>query len=237
MPKGVTYFIQEGMSSVFKIGATEQGSDWRIKELQTGNSKKLRVFGEIESDNPFRLERSLQNKFSNAKLNGEWYAIEPQVIAELIELNKGRLLVAAISTELEIPNKVVSKLSEDVKLNIQNEITWRDREQIRHEQYRIARAKAFKRQEGKNLLISLLLGLCAAFVFDATVVAFICGMISDIRHASWASIYMPVVCIVSPFAIIFFTYAILQHKTATVTQEDIDYEYSLISSFWKKKWD
>ena len=80
-----TYFIIENEDNDncrIKIGFSKNPEN-RIKNLQTGNSRKLALMGWIESEDQ-TLERHLHKKYESDNLNGEWFSIEPcDVLEEL----------------------------------------------------------------------------------------------------------------------------------------------------------
>ncbi len=80
-----TYFIienEDNDDSRIKIGFSKK-PEKRIKELQTGNSRKLAIMGWIESEDK-SLEKNLHQKYEEFRLTGEWFSIEPcDVLEEL----------------------------------------------------------------------------------------------------------------------------------------------------------
>lgn len=57
----------------YKIGVTERNIEVRIRELQTGNSDKLRVLSYYETLNYLKVERMLHRKFSvKTSAGNEW---------------------------------------------------------------------------------------------------------------------------------------------------------------------
>jgi Meiotically up-regulated gene 113 len=82
------YFIQEGMEvGAVKIGYAAKPQD-RIGDLQTGNSKKLRVLLEIEGDKV--LEKTIHGMFAESNIHGEWF----HMTENLLWLIKGAQMVA-----------------------------------------------------------------------------------------------------------------------------------------------
>ncbi|MDO9520607.1 MAG: GIY-YIG nuclease family protein [Pseudohongiella sp.] len=78
-----TYFIVENEDSAewrIKIGFSKNPGK-RIRELQTGSSRKLAILGWIESGDSF-LEKALHLKYQQHRLNGEWFSIEPEDVLE-----------------------------------------------------------------------------------------------------------------------------------------------------------
>ena len=80
-----TYFIAENEDNDdfrVKIGFSKNPKK-RIRELQTGNSRKLALMGWIECEGQ-SLETHIHKKYESYNLNGEWFAIEPcDVLEEL----------------------------------------------------------------------------------------------------------------------------------------------------------
>ena len=76
------YFITDDNNHV-KIGVCSGDPTFRVKELQTGNPLKLRVYEKIETsrykDNvsSFDLEKIFHEKFKDYRLEGEWFVFEP----------------------------------------------------------------------------------------------------------------------------------------------------------------
>lgn len=78
------YFIQEGKTDIFKIGITEKNVTNRLRSIQTGSSKKLRIFGTIETDNQVFLENHLHFILSKHRLFGEWFRLNPLQVLEYL---------------------------------------------------------------------------------------------------------------------------------------------------------
>lgn len=78
-----TYFIVENEDCAewrIKIGFSKDPRK-RIRELQTGSSRKLAIMGWIESRDR-SLESALHRKYEQHRLSGEWFSIEPADILE-----------------------------------------------------------------------------------------------------------------------------------------------------------
>jgi len=56
----------------YKIGIAKEPKQ-RIRQLQTGNSDELTLIETYESENAFKIESILHNRFSHARQNGEWF--------------------------------------------------------------------------------------------------------------------------------------------------------------------
>lgn len=91
--KGYAYFIQEGYDNFFKVGHTYGDVENRKKDLQTGNSTELRIFGKIESYEPENLEGELKRIFSNEHQRGEWFCIDPSDVIDVIKNKNGFICV------------------------------------------------------------------------------------------------------------------------------------------------
>lgn len=72
---GFVYLIRQGMDNRFKIGSSLDGVESRLIALQTGNPKRLTIYGTIESEKYETLEDHLHEKFSRYRKSGEWFAI------------------------------------------------------------------------------------------------------------------------------------------------------------------
>ena len=71
-----TYFIIENEDNEHcrvKIGFSKNPGN-RIRNLQTGNSRKLALMGWIECEDS-SLEKRLHKKYESDNLNGEWFSI------------------------------------------------------------------------------------------------------------------------------------------------------------------
>lgn len=74
---GLIYFLTEEGSSNIKIGYTTSLSA-RMQNLQTGNSKRLRLVGYVLGSS--RIEAAFHHHYQNYKLDGggnEWYSNPP----------------------------------------------------------------------------------------------------------------------------------------------------------------
>lgn len=49
----------------------------RLRALQTGNPKELKLVGWIVSENDAQTERSLHRKYTRVNVGGEWFALQP----------------------------------------------------------------------------------------------------------------------------------------------------------------
>lgn len=61
----------------------------RLRQLQTGNPKELKVVGWIVSDDDALTERALHAKYRHANVGGEWFMLQPADI--LVDLQAARI--------------------------------------------------------------------------------------------------------------------------------------------------
>lgn len=66
------YLIKSEDSSRYKIGISKNPQK-RVKQLQTGNSEKLCLVNTYLSEYYDKIERTLHNRFSYLKKEGEWF--------------------------------------------------------------------------------------------------------------------------------------------------------------------
>lgn len=69
---GIIYFISD--TKYIKIGVTNN-VEKRLKELQTGNPKKLKVIKIIYCENPYYVEKMYHELFKSKRKEGEWFDI------------------------------------------------------------------------------------------------------------------------------------------------------------------
>lgn len=151
------YFIQQGRDSLFKIGYSENGVDDRLKSLQTGNPKKLRVFGQIEyKPNSQDKEQAFHKQFAQYRAEGEWFCLNPVIIAETIEKGLGKVLVSD-------PLSVEFNDSKQRNVIIQSG-------KVGELAFKLAKAKAVRLKKIKDIMRSMLFGL--------PISTFICGFLT-----------------------------------------------------------
>lgn len=75
---GWVYFIREGAAGPIKIG-TALDPYARLRAMQTGNSSDLVLLGATEGD--AELERRLHDRFSTARIRGEWFTATAELLA------------------------------------------------------------------------------------------------------------------------------------------------------------
>ena len=66
------YLIQSLEDSYYKIGISKNPKR-RIRQLQTGNSSKLKLIESYPSEHAGLIEKTLQRRYAYLKKEGEWY--------------------------------------------------------------------------------------------------------------------------------------------------------------------
>lgn len=77
------YFIQADQDGPIKIGFTSDKPEKRLSQLQTGNASALKLLGAINA--PASRERQFHAELSEWRLQGEWFAPHPTVLAAIGE--------------------------------------------------------------------------------------------------------------------------------------------------------
>jgi predicted GIY-YIG superfamily endonuclease len=77
------YFIKESKQPNYKIGYTSNINN-RIKELQTGNPRKLTIYKTILALRCEKLETYLHTYFSDNKIKNEWFKLKTSHIKNII---------------------------------------------------------------------------------------------------------------------------------------------------------
>lgn len=77
-------YLIRGNDGRYKIGIAGNPNK-RIKELQTGNSDKLKLIETYQSENARHIESALHIQYSYAKNVGEWFELSIDVEANFIE--------------------------------------------------------------------------------------------------------------------------------------------------------
>ena len=73
----------KSVDSLYKIGVYINPKR-RVKEIQTGNSNKVELVCEYETDKPYLIEKVLHNRYSHLLEHGEWYVLS---LEDEIEFN------------------------------------------------------------------------------------------------------------------------------------------------------
>lgn len=89
-PDGWLYFIGEaGLSSFVKIGFTKYPPAVRVKQLQTGNPRKLMLLYSCKCPEVMDVESRLHARFDEDRVEGEWFRISKQLRDFLLHLRQG----------------------------------------------------------------------------------------------------------------------------------------------------
>jgi hypothetical protein len=75
------YFISDG--DRVKIGYTARNPHRRLKQLQTGSSRRLYLLAAMPGT--MADERALHERFASLRVSGEWFAIEPALLQEKLQ--------------------------------------------------------------------------------------------------------------------------------------------------------
>ena len=83
---GLVYLLKSVQDDpVYKIGVTNN-IDKRLPQIATKLPFKVKLEHKIEHDNIYQLESDLHNKFSDKRLNGEWFSLEMEDITYIKKL-------------------------------------------------------------------------------------------------------------------------------------------------------
>jgi len=66
------YLIQSLENGYYKVGVSKHPQQ-RIRELQTGNSSKLKLIETYQSELAHQIERALQRRYEHLRKEGEWF--------------------------------------------------------------------------------------------------------------------------------------------------------------------
>lgn len=78
------YLISDSNSYTYKIGVSIN-PEKRIKALQTGNYKVLKIIHKIFCENYNDVETALHNKYNFLKVNGEWFELTEEEVKNFPE--------------------------------------------------------------------------------------------------------------------------------------------------------
>ena len=77
--KGYVYLLTDG--ELYKIGVTRGSIDKRIAKLQTGNPYIIQMLDCYETDNPFKIEKILHFRYSDKRVNNEWFELSNEDVS------------------------------------------------------------------------------------------------------------------------------------------------------------
>lgn len=80
--RGMVYLISDGKYT--KIGMTSIGASVRLKSLQIGNARELKIIGEYFTKNRNVEESRLHKKYFNKRMQGEWFDLSDIDILDII---------------------------------------------------------------------------------------------------------------------------------------------------------
>jgi len=68
------YLIKSLNEGIYKIGVSKRPNK-RLKELQTGNPSPVEILYLYETENAYKIEKSLHNRYSHFNTHGEWFEL------------------------------------------------------------------------------------------------------------------------------------------------------------------
>lgn len=68
------YLIKSLNEGVYKIGVSKNPSK-RLKEVQTGNPSPVEIVQLYETNNAYKIEKALHNRYSHFNTHGEWFEL------------------------------------------------------------------------------------------------------------------------------------------------------------------
>jgi len=77
--------VEDREEPKYKIGVTKHNAKKRIKSgLQTGNSGKILVLKEFESEYNYKIESAMHRRYGTKRGSGEWFDLEQKDIQNFI---------------------------------------------------------------------------------------------------------------------------------------------------------
>ena len=78
--------IDNSGDETYKIGVTKNEPQKRIKQLQTGNPRKIELLKTYKSDNYLKIEKWLHRKYSKkTEADNEWRTLESKEVFSFID--------------------------------------------------------------------------------------------------------------------------------------------------------
>jgi len=106
---GQVYILKVEGQNAYKIGITSGKISERISALQTGNPYKIRHIFSAQVENSANLEKFLHGHFQAKKMQGEWYQLDANQLAEAIRMiqyfQSEYALKLAIDTRTNVQDK------------------------------------------------------------------------------------------------------------------------------------
>ncbi len=78
------YLISDINNYTYKIGISNNPEN-RLKALQTGNDRTLRIIHKVICENYSKVENALHNKYCFLKVNGEWFELTEEDVKNFPE--------------------------------------------------------------------------------------------------------------------------------------------------------
>jgi predicted GIY-YIG superfamily endonuclease len=78
-------YLIRGNDGRYKIGIAKNPKQ-RIRQLQTGNSDELTLIETYQSENAFKIETALHNRFSHVRQEGEWFDLSITEEVKFVEM-------------------------------------------------------------------------------------------------------------------------------------------------------
>jgi len=78
------YLISDINTYTYKIGISKN-PEKRIKSLQTGNEKLLKIIHKVPCENYNEVETALHNQYKFLKINGEWFELSKNDVEKFPE--------------------------------------------------------------------------------------------------------------------------------------------------------
>ena len=68
------YLIKSLNEGIYKIGVSKNPNK-RLKEVQTGNPAPVEIVQLYETENAYKIESALHNRYSHFNTHGEWFEL------------------------------------------------------------------------------------------------------------------------------------------------------------------
>ena len=87
-PVMTVYFVADRENNHIKIGVSTR-LERRLKQLQTANAYPLELMGWIVTENAYKAEAALHQKYRSQHVRGEWFAITQEDVVHELTLTHG----------------------------------------------------------------------------------------------------------------------------------------------------
>ena len=68
------YLIKSLNEGIYKIGVSKYPNK-RLKQIQTGNPAPVEILYLYETENAYKIEKALHNRYSHFNTHGEWFEL------------------------------------------------------------------------------------------------------------------------------------------------------------------